>query len=181
MDKNKSKLSEIIYVGIFVSIISVLSLFTIPLPFSLVPITLQTFGVMLVGCLLKPKLAFYVLVIYIMIGAVGIPVFSGFQSGIGTLVGPTGGYIIAFLIGAVLISVISKNSLNFWRLFTANIIGGILVIHLIGTFWLAYSTSMGLKQAFLVGSIPYLIGDILKALLAAQVAIIISKRVFNNQ
>ena len=75
--------------------------FTLP---SLVPITLQTLGIYLIGLVLKPKIAFISSLIYILMGAIGLPVYSGFSAGLSTILGPTGGYIFSFPITALIIS-----------------------------------------------------------------------------
>lgn len=163
-------LREMMLSAMFVAIISVLTYIAIPLPFSPVPITGQTLGIMLVGMVLSTNASFVTLFVYILLGAIGLPVFSGGASGIGILFGPTGGYIFGFLIGAVLISFLAGNSNNLKRLIIAGFVGGILIVDLIGMTWLGISTGMGIKKAFVVGVLPFLIGDGIKLLLSALIA-----------
>ncbi|HEY8363942.1 MAG TPA: biotin transporter BioY, partial [Haloplasmataceae bacterium] len=103
----------------------------IPVPIININVTLQTFIVMLAGLLLKPIDAFISILLYVLIGALGFPVFSGYKSGLGVILGPTGGFIIAFPFVSLLISILKfKNS------FILNIIitmfCGIIVTYFIG-------------------------------------------------
>lgn len=163
-------LRESMLSAMFVAIICVLTYISIPLPFSPVPITGQTLGIMLVGMILSTNASFVTLLVYILIGAIGLPVFSGASGGLGVLFGPTGGYIFGFLIGAVIISYIAGKSTDIKKLIIAGFVGGILVVDLIGMTWLGFSTGMGLKKAFFVGVLPFLIGDGIKLVLSALIA-----------
>lgn len=89
------------------SIIAVLSFISIPLPFSPVPITLQTLGVMLSGLLLGPQLGSISVGLYLIAGTLGLPIFAGGAAGIGVLMGPSGGYLLGFLPGAWMIGTLS--------------------------------------------------------------------------
>ena len=105
--------------------------FTLP---SLVPITLQTLGIYLIGLVLKPKIAFISSLIYILMGAIGLPVYSGFSAGLSTILGPTGGYIFSFPITALIISyLVHYRSTTIFK-FGALILGTI-ICYLIGTLW----------------------------------------------
>ena len=103
------KVKNMIYCSMFACIIAILAQIKIDLP-SLVPITLQTLGIYLISCYLKPKLAFISTVVYLFMGIIGLPVFTGFKGGIGVLLGPTGGYIFSFPIMVSITSlIINKN------------------------------------------------------------------------
>ncbi|NLA60279.1 MAG: biotin transporter BioY [Firmicutes bacterium] len=166
---------------------SALSLVTVPLPFSPVPITGQTLGVCLSGLLLGPLWGTAGVGIYLAAGFFGLPVFSGGRSGFGTILGPTGGYILSFIPAAVTTGLIAlpsgrygpgqaglrnkKGPPGLWRLIAASVAGSIVVVHAIGAPYLAWQTGMSLKEALLAGSIPFLAGDIVKAFLASIVAL----------
>ena len=93
-----SNLYKLVLTGIFAAVVAVCSWISIPLPFTQVPINLAILGVLLAGGLLGSKYGALSLIIYILIGAVGVPVFAGFGAGLGTLAGPTGGYIVGYIL-----------------------------------------------------------------------------------
>ncbi len=172
----KISTKEMVLSSLFTALIIISTYIIIPLPFSPVPITAQSFVIMLIGMIFTRRLVILSTGTYILLGAVGLPVFSGFKGGLSALFGPTGGYIFGFLIGALVISSLRAKGDNIYRLIFAGFIGGLVVIHLMGVPWLAYQLSMGLKQAALIGSVPYLIGDIFKLLLASFVAVQLNSR-----
>ena len=88
----------LVLTGIFAAIVTICSWITVPLPFTQVPINLAVLGVLLAGGCLGSKYGSLSILIYILLGAVGIPVFAGFGSGLGTLAGPTGGYIVGYIL-----------------------------------------------------------------------------------
>ncbi|MCT4661834.1 MAG: biotin transporter BioY [Tissierellales bacterium] len=138
-----------------------------------VPISAQTLVIMIVGLMLNPKEAGVTVGIYILLGAIGLPVYSNGSSGLGILFGPTGGYIWGFLIGAVAISHIKNLNKSILNYAIACFIGGILIIYAMGAAGLMIVAKMSLDKALLVGVYPFLIGDIAKIV----VAIIIVNRI----
>ena len=159
-----------IYAGFFAALIAVLGYVVIPLPFSPVPITGQTLAVMLAGSVLTPLQAGLSVLTFIFIGAVGLPVFSGGAAGIGVIVGTKGGYLLGFLIGAIIISLIKGKGNSLPRMIFACITGGILIVYILGVPWLSYITGMGINKAITVGALPFIPGDILKAIIAGFIA-----------
>nr|WP_274892559.1 biotin transporter BioY [Thermoanaerobacterium sp. R66] len=158
--------------SMFASITVVLSFISIPLPFSPVPITGQTLALMLSGSLLDPITAFLSMAIYLALGAIGIPVFAGFHGGIGILLGPTGGYLLAMPIASFVTSTILKTEkINFLKLIISNIIGGIVIVYLLGVLQLSIVAQLNLKKAVLLGALPYIPGDFIKVLLSSYLAL----------
>lgn len=155
----------------FACIISLLAQIKIDLP-SLVPITLQTLGIYLTSCILKPKLAFSTSLVYILIGVVGFPVFSGFNSGLSSLLGPSGGYIFSFPITALVISLIVNKKYSTILKITAMLIGTI-ICYFIGTIWFMYITKNTLFTALMMCVIPFIPGDLIKIIIAS----ILSKKI----
>ena len=102
MDNRKNNLSMLVLTGIFAAIVTICSWITVPLPFTQVPINLAVLGVLLAGGCLGSKYGSLSILIYILLGAVGIPVFAGFGAGLGTLAGPTGGYIVGYILCAAI-------------------------------------------------------------------------------
>lgn len=139
----------------------------IPLPFTPVPITGQTFGVLLTGMLLGPRRGAASLLLYLLEGAVGLPVFAGGAGGIARLLGPTAGYLWSYPFAAFLMGSLVERG---WdrspaRTALAMLLGGFVILAT-GTLWLGCILG-DLRPAFLQGCLPFLPGDFVKAVLAA--------------
>lgn len=159
-------------IALCAGITALLAWLIIPLPFSPVPLSGQTIGVMISGIVLPPGYAALSQIVYILLGIFGLPVFSGGTSGLGTLVGPTGGYIWGFVVGAYTISALvrykgSKSTLGYVVTLT---IGGVGVIYITGLAQLMNVTKMSFHQALLSGMLPFLLGDFFKVALVSSVA-----------
>ena len=113
-------------------------------------------------------------------GAVGLPVFSAGRAGVGIIVGTSGGYLIGYLVGAIIISILVRKNKSKISMFLSCLFGGIIVVHLLGVAWLGYLTGMGIQKAILVGSLPFLPGDILKAVIAVAIALRLNKEFKRN-
>ncbi len=154
---------EIVCVGMFAAILAVLSQISLPMP-SGVPVTLQTFAVALTGVVLAWKLGTVSTLIYILLGAVGVPVFSGFSGGVQVLVNYTGGFIWGFIVMALLcgIGIQRKNKVLGMALGLA----GLAVCHLFGVIQFMVVLKMGFAESFLLASMPYIIKDVISVVLA---------------
>lgn len=181
MNQSK-KVKSMVLISMFTAVLVVLSYLAIPLPFSPVSLTGQTLGIMLIGSVLAPLEAFISIVVYLLLGAVGLPVFSGGHSGLGSLFGPTGGFLFSFLIGVVIISYLKGDGKSIVRLVSANLIGGIIIIYAIGVPWLAIFLKMSFLKAATIGAIPFIPGDLIKVAVASISAVALNKRlsVINN-
>lgn len=154
---------EVVCAGMFTAVLAILSQLSIPMP-SGVPITLQTFAVVLTGVVLSWKLGLASTIAYILLGAVGVPVFSGFSGGLHVLVNYTGGFIWGFLFLVLLsgIGILIKN-----RVFGMALgIVGLAVCHLLGTIQFMVVMDMGFAESFLLASAPYLVKDVISVILA---------------
>jgi biotin transport system substrate-specific component len=167
----EKKLSMMLKASMVAALTGVLSLITFPLPMSPVPITGQTLGVCLAGLLLGPWWGAAGMGIYLVAGFAGLPVFSGGASGPAAILGPTGGYLLAFVPAAFVTGLISRLSgKRLSSLLVASLIGAVGLVHLAGSAYLAWQTGIGFQNALLAGSVPFLAGDLAKALLASLVA-----------
>jgi biotin transport system substrate-specific component len=141
------------------------------LPFTPVPVTWQTAGVLFAGLTLGSEMGFLSQLLYLGVGLTGLPVFSA-GGGVAYFFNPmgTGGYLVAFPIAAYVIGKISESgtSTSHWRQFIA-CLAGVGVIYLIGSLWLGAYMHIGLLQAILMGSIPFLFWDIAKAVVVIAV------------
>lgn len=151
---------------------------TVPLPFSPVPLTGQTFGVLLSGALLGPRLGAMAMLLYLAEGGLGLPFFAGGAAGPARLLGPTGGYLLSYPLAAALVGGLAVRGWDRRPLtMLAAMLLGSLVIYALGAAQLSLfpplrpgavpSLHMGLPEALREGVYPFLPGDVLKALLAA--------------
>lgn len=166
---NKNSLIQTLLVALFAALISVgayLKIMVIP-P---VPITLQTLFIVLVGLLLPLKLSLSSILVYLFIGAIGLPVFTS-GGGLGALLGPTGGYLFgaipAVIAGSLLMKFNKKN--NIWLLLLIALVETIL-IYAVGLPWLGITRHLSVTKTLVGGLYPFLIGDTLKIIVAALVA-----------
>ena len=173
------KFCQLFAVGVFITLTALSAFVRIPLPFTPVPLTLQTFFVLLSGALLGRSLGALAQISYMFLGLTGQQVFCGVGSGSLYLLGPTGGYLVgfvgaAFLAGSLLGSKKQSGLAVFVKLLAAD-----FIILFCGTLWLKLSLSCQLGQAFLLGFLPFVPGNILKVILAAIVYNKIGARVRN--
>jgi biotin transport system substrate-specific component len=142
----------------------------IPLPFTPVPLSLQTFSALLAGLVLGGGLGALSQAIYVVLGTLGAPVFAG-GAGTAWLLGRTGGYIMGFVLAALLVGQLSR-ALDVrqrpWHLL-GMLAAGVVVVYVPGVIWLAIVTGIGMGKAVVVGALPFLPGDMLKAFLAVSI------------
>ncbi|HEX9061156.1 MAG TPA: biotin transporter BioY [Clostridia bacterium] len=168
--KTNINLRDMMLAGVFAAILSVSAIFKIPLPFSPVPITLQSFIVILMGLTLTTLPAMLGVTTYILLGLIGLPVFAGGNYGPGALLGKSGGYIIGFLAAVIVITLIRNNSNNILRMSIAGFTGGILTVYTIGMLWLSHVAHLTLGEAFVPGVLLFIPGDLFKLFAAVVVA-----------
>jgi len=160
--------------ALFAAIIGILAQVTIPLP--LVPITGQTLAVGLAATILGSRYGTLSVILYGLIGAIGIPVFSGMSGGLGVIIGPTGGFIVGFIPAAFLTGLyLEKTSFTVINAMIANTIG-MLVTLSFGTVWLKFAVDMTWAGAFASGFLPFIVVGLIKAFLASWVGITVYKR-----
>ena len=162
-------LCRLLAVGVFITLTALSAFVRIPLPFTPVPLTLQTFFVLLSGALLGRKLGVVTQAAYMFLGLFGQQVFTGTGCGSLYLLGPTGGYIVGFVLasffaGSFLIKEKQSSVAVFIKLLAAD-----FIILFSGMLWLKVSLSCSLSKAFLLGFLPFVLGDILKVTLATVV------------
>lgn len=161
-------LKGMILAAVFAALTGILT--QIQIPVDMVPINLALFSVFLAGALLGHKYGALAMVVYVLLGAVGLPVFSGFSGGLHKLVGPTGGYIVGYVACAFLVGFLSRRwSLRFTMLAIAMILGT-LACYALGTAWFMIVTGRDLATSLGLCVIPFLPGDAAKILLAALLA-----------
>lgn len=162
-------------VALMAAVMAIVAQIAIPLPFSPVPFTLQVLGVILSGLLLGPKYGALAQIIYLLVGAVGVPVFAQFSGGFGWLVGPTGGYLLSYPFAAALAGLAAGAATNSprGRALVVSILWGIAalaVIYTLGATQLAIVTQLPASVAVAQGVLPFVAFDLVKVGLAAVVA-----------
>jgi len=163
--------TDIARIAVFAAIVAVLGLpggFSV---FGAVPITAQTLGVMLAGAILGPWRGAAAMLVFVALVAVGLPLLSGGYGGIGVLVGPSGGYVFGWIVGAFVIGAIVHargRRLTWVRTLVGTLVGGILVIYAVGVPVQAFVTRLPLAGTALQSTV-FLPGDIIKAVLTTVI------------
>lgn len=163
-------------VALMAAVTAVAAQITIPLPFSPVPFTLQVLAVVLTGLLLGPRHGALAMAIYVLIGAIGVPVFAGFKGGLGIVLGPTGGYLLSYPLAAALAGLAANAVRNATRA-RATVSGllfgtlGLAVIYALGAGWLAVAADLPVGVAVVQGVAPFVVFDLIKVLIATLVAV----------
>lgn len=135
-----------------------------------VPITGQTFGVLLIGAVFGRNMAGLTLSGYVLAGVLGAPIFTGGGSGLAAIAGPTGGYLIGFIIAAWLLGHAAERGVFASRVQSyAAMLSAHAVIYLCGAVWLMSALQVGPLAAVAIGIAPFIVGDVLKVLLAGEV------------
>ena len=167
----------------FAAFIAVCAWITIPV--GVIPITLQTFAVFLCAVTLGAKRGTLSVLVYILIGAVGVPVFSGFKGGIGTLLGATGGYIVGFIFSAILTGILSEKFCKYSIIKNVlAMLAGLAVCYLFGTLWFMFVYTKSTEPTHFISVmmkcvVPFILPDIIKISLAAVLGTKL-KKVLNN-
>ena len=162
------QLQYIVYASLLAALTAVGAF--IPIPIGPVPIILQNLFVLLAGLLLGSRWGFTSMAIYLLVGAVGMPVFTGGKGGIAHFMGPTGGYLIGFAVCAFVTGWIAEQSSGRTSWDIAAVIVGSLLVYACGVPWLKAVTAMTWTKAVMVGMLPFLMGDGIKAVMAVMLA-----------
>lgn len=169
---------DMMYVSLFAAIVGVLAFFPpIPIPFIPVPITAQTIGVMLAGSVLGARRGGLSMLLFVLLVAVGAPLMAGGRGGLGTLIGPSGGYVLAWPLAAWVIGYLTEkslNAINVGKMLLFNFIGGILVIHTIGILYLAFAANLPVSSAA-IGNLVFIPGDLVKVVVVSFFALKINQ------
>ncbi len=171
----QSRAADLAFISTFAAFIAVCSLLPAIPTGGAVPITLQTFGVMLTGLVLGPRRGVLAMLLYLAVGAAGLPVFSGGSAGLAVFAGPSAGYLLAFPLAALLsgyLGDVARRAPGRWRvpaLFAAAMTTSLLVVHPLGIAVMGWRLGLGPGEAVAAGAV-FLPGDVLKNILAAVVA-----------
>jgi biotin transport system substrate-specific component len=176
------KTKQLTFIGVFAAVTAVCSQISFPLPFTTVPFSLSIFAVFLCGAVLSPLEAFAAQGVYLLVGAVGLPVYAQFTGGAGILFGMTGGYLIAYLFMAPIIAFAAKMFKK--HLFPALIAGmtlALLLCYLFGTVWFMIVTQSTWIAAFTSCVVPFILPDCIKIITASALALALRKALMKGK
>ena len=172
--------------SLFSAILCCLAFIQLTIPFTTIPITLQTLGVCIVGAVLGKKYGTISVVIYVLMGLCGIPVFAGMTGGMAVLVGPTGGYILGFILSAFVIGYLCEKLYKrndtilskYIKVFISMIVG-LIVVYIFGTIQFMLVSKITLLEALVLAVIPFVPLDIIKIIVGTVITLFIKSRVYD--
>ena len=169
MTENKvtTHTKQITLIGLMTAVVCILGPLSIPLPISPVPVSFTNLAIFLAVYLLDLKGGTVCLLVYLALGAAGLPIFSGFSGGLGKLAGPTGGYLIGFIFLALIQGFLMNRFPGKNTAAIAGMLLGMVVCYFFGTVWLAWQMNLSFTSALFLGVVPYLPGDAVKILAVA--------------
>ena len=176
MNSNREKITNIVMVGVFAAVLAVLSQISFPLP-SGIPVTLQTFAVALCGYALGCKRGTLAVLVYIVLGAVGLPVFANFSGGFDKFVGPTGGFLISFPLMAYIIGLGVEHRDAFKGAFVTAVIVGTVVNYVVGVAMFVVVAHSTIAVGITACVLPFIPTAIIKAVLACAIGLNLRKRI----
>lgn len=170
------KTKALILTAFFAALTVIFSAISIPIPVSPVPFSLAIAAIFLAGALLPKAQAAVAQIVYLLLGIVGLPVFSKFSGGLGVLAGPTGGYLIGYPIMAFIIAlIIEKTGKRNFIVYFVSMLCGLAACYAVGTLWLSLQAHLPFFAALSAGVIPFVIPDVVKAVLASLLAMALYK------
>lgn len=165
MHTSSLRVKHLVMCALFAALTAVCSQIQIPLP--MVPINLALFAVHLCGALLGPVYGLISMVVYMLLGAIGVPVFAGFMGGIATLMGKTGGYVLGYCLCALIVGLWSKHVGRSFLPLCVGMVIGLVACYVFGTIWFMVVTGLDLGASLGYCVLPFLPGDAVKIILAA--------------
>ena len=163
------KTRDLVVCSLFAAMTAVLSQISIPLPNG-IPLTLQLFAVFLCGVILGAKKGFISTLVYVVLGAIGLPVFAGFTGGFQYIVGYSGGFIISFPLVAFIIGFVSEKTDNMVLILLSTILG-LIVSYTIGTLVFSLVTNTSISASLAACVIPFIFTDLLKCFIATVIGL----------
>lgn len=162
--ETSAQVRKMVLASLLASLTAASSLIAIPI--GPVPITLQSLFVLATGGILGARWGAVSMSLYLLLGVAGLPVFAGGTSGVGRLLGPSGGYLFGFVLSAALVGLLTERLKARIYLFLATL-AGLCLIYLLGSVWLSLVGRMPMEKALILGVLPFLPGDLVKAFAAA--------------
>lgn len=171
----REKRSNMTKTALFTALIVACSVLCIPLPGLSVVLSVHTVAVNLTALMLEPLYAFTAVLLYLVMGLVGLPVFSMCTSGPGKLFGPTGGFYFGFLVSCLVMSLLKGRKASFKRYLAVTVFVGLPLQHIFAMLFMCFYNNFNIVSSFLTVSLPFVATDVLKCVLSCLVAIKLSK------
>lgn len=172
----KSTTLQLAIIALMAALMCIAGPLSIPLPVTLVPISLTNLAIYIAAYVLGAKKTTASFIIYLLIGLAGLPVFSGLGSGFGKLLGPTGGYLIGFILTAFITGFFVEKFSDKIYMQVVGMVLGVTAAYLFGTVWFSYQQTMSFGASLAMCVYPFLIGDAIKIAIAAIIGPMIRKR-----
>ena len=169
------KTKDMTKMALCVAILCVTSFIVVPLPFTPIVISLHTIAVNIIGLILSPMQAGITVLSYLFMGCIGLPVFSAGSAGPGKLFGPTGGFYFGFLFAAIMISLLRGKKISMKRYVIVSIVAGIPIQHICAIIGMCFHNGGNVMAAFTMVSLPFILGDIIKCIMASMVSVSLNK------
>lgn len=163
----KPSTKSMLLCALFAAMTAILSQLALPLPFTPVPVNLATLSVLLCGAVLGAKRGLVSQTVYVLLGAIGLPVFSKMTGGLSVLAGPTGGYLIGYILAAGLTGLMVDKCPQKLYIPPISMVCGLAICYAFGTAWYVILTKSAIPQALLMCVVPFLPGDALKIIAAS--------------
>lgn len=173
----KTNTAALTQTALCVTLLCIASYLVIPLPFTPILLSMHTVAVNVIGLLLRPKHATIAILLYLIMGLIGIPVFAGGTAGADKLFGPTGGFYFGFLFAALCISLLKGKKAKLWRYILITICIGIPMQHIFAVSFMAFYQKIPPLAAAAAVSFPFLPGDILKCIGASIISMTLKKQI----
>jgi len=166
------KTRELVLAAVFAALIAIIAPVSIPL--GIVPITLQTVIVPLIASITTWRIGLSAVVVYLLLGLIGMPVFAGWASGIGVLLGPTGGYLLGLVLFPLIISTGLRWQHNWLSILFWNAIAAVIQL-IIGSLWLSVALHISVISGLLTGTVAFALPTLVKVIMITVLAVAISK------
>ena len=171
--KQLSSVKNMAFIAILAAILCLLA--PVSIPVTAIPVSLASFAVYIIAACVKTRQSVIAVIVYILLGAFGLPVFSAFTGGFHRIAGITGGYIIGYVPCALTVSLLTEKFGEKNYIYPLSMAIGTLECYLIGTLWYAVQADVAFTQALSVCVLPFVIGDIIKITAASALAITLKK------
>lgn len=160
------KITDLVTIALVAAILCILAPASITLGFTPIPITLGTFAMLMAGIILGRTRGTVCVLVYILLGAVGLPVFSGYMGGVQKILGPTGGYIWGYLFLVWITGFFVEYFKGKWYMCLVGAVLGTAACYAFGTLWMMISLQMSFLEAVIAGVVPFIPFDIVKIIIA---------------
>ena len=167
-------------ISLCVALLCVSSYLVFPLPFTPIVISLHTIVVNLIGLVLRPRQAALAVLTYLLMGLIGLPVFSAGGAGPGKLFGPTGGFYFGFFFAVIAISLLKERKIQLMRYILATVFVGLPIQHVCAVLMMCIHNGFQVQMAFLTMSAPFLLGDVVKCVMASFVGVALNRALPKN-